>query len=221
MRRHIIIGDIHGCLDEVRELLLRLEVTSDDVVVAAGDLIRKGPAPDRCVELWIERGYRAVLGNQDAKVLGLSERRVSRLLSSRADRRILRRRDLLKAIAGWPLTIDLPEAGVRVVHGGVMPDGSCPREAALALRYIRRDGDRWQIVPKGEQKPGDPFWSEVWDGDRIVVYGHTPRREAKIDRRAIGIDTGCVYGGKLTAAVFDAPGKWRLVDVPARKTYSR
>src|SRR5579872_683137 len=133
MRRHIIIGDIHGCFDEVSELLSRLEVSADDVVIAAGDLTRKGPAPDRCMELWIERGYRAVLGNQDAKVLARARQRISRLLSSRADRRILRRRDLLKAIAGWPLTIDLPEAGVGVVHGGVMPDGSIPREAALEL----------------------------------------------------------------------------------------
>ncbi len=221
MRRHIIIGDIHGCFDEVRELLSRLEVSSDDVVIAAGDLTRKGPAPDRCVELWIERGYRSVLGNNDATMLDRAKRRATRFFASHADRRILRRRDLLKEIAGWPLTADLPEAGVRVVHGGMMPDGSIPREAALELRYIRRDGDRWRIVPKGKQKPGDRFWSEVWDGDRIVVYGHTPRREPKIDRRAIGIDTGCVYGGKLTAAVFDAPGKWRLVAVTARKAYAR
>jgi serine/threonine protein phosphatase 1 len=221
MRRHIFIGDIHGCFDEATELLSQLEVTADDVVVATGDLTRKGPAPDRCVELWRDRRYLTVLGNNDVKMLTPARRWRSRLFARRADRAVLRRGDLIEEISRWPLLLEFVEAGVIVVHGGVLPDGSCPREAALELRYIRRDGDRWSIVPKGKEQPGDRFWSEVWDGDRIVVYGHTPRREPKIDRRAIGLDTGCVYGGKLTAAIFESPGKWTLADVGARRAYSR
>jgi predicted phosphodiesterase len=221
MRRHIFIGDIHGCIDEVTELLSLLEVTGADVVVATGDLTRKGPAPDRCVELWRDRRYLAVLGNNDAKMLKRARQWRSRVFAGRADRVVLRRDDLLAEIARWPLLLEFVEAGVIVVHGGVLPDGSCPREAALELRYIRRDGDRWRMVPKGKERPADRFWSEVWDGDRIVVYGHTPKREAKIDRRAIGLDTGCVYGGKLTAAVFESPGKWTLAEVRARRAYSR
>src|SRR5437899_2279859 len=215
MRRHIFIGDIHGCFDEMTELLERLEVTPNDVVVATGDLTRKGPAPERCIELWRNRRYLTVLGNNDAKMLARGAHWHSRLLAARADRVVLRRADLIAEIARWPLLLEFVEIGVMVVHGGVLADGSCPRDAALELRYIRRDGDGWRIVPKGKEKPGDRFWSDVWDGDRIVVYGHTPRREAKINRRAIGLDTGCVYGGKLTAVIFEAPERWTLVDVPA------
>ena len=120
-----------------------------------------------------------------------------------------------------PLLLEFFEVGVVVVHGGVLPDGSCPREAALELRYVRPDGNRWRMVPRGKEKPGDRFWSEVWEGDHIVVYGHTPQRDPKIDRRAIGLDTGCVYGGKLTAAIFESPERWTLADVPARRAYSR
>jgi predicted phosphodiesterase len=220
MRRHIFIGDIHGCYDEGVELLDRLNASEHDVVIAVGDLTRKGPAPDRCVDLWKARNFRTVLGNNDAKML---ERAGSwrRFIAGRADRSVLQRGDLLQEIARWPLRIDVPEAGVIVVHGGVMPDGSCPRRAALELRYIRRNGDGWEMVPKGKESRGDAFWSEVWGGEAIVVYGHTPRREAKIDRRAIGLDTGCVYGGKLSAAVFERPGEWRLVEVQARRAYSK
>ena len=69
MQRYIVIGDIHGCYDEVSELLAQLKVSDDDVVIAVGDLTRKGPAPDRCVELWKSRTFRTVLGNNDAKML--------------------------------------------------------------------------------------------------------------------------------------------------------
>ena len=217
MRRHIFIGDVHGCFDEVTELLAKLEATPNDVVVATGDLTRKGPSPDRCVELWRDRGYLTVLGNNDAKMLARGAHWRSRFFATHADRVVLRRPDLLAEIASWPLLLEFVDVVVMVVHRGVLPDGSCPRDAALELRYIRRDGDDWRIVPKGKEKAGDRFWAEVWDGDRIVVYGHTPRREAKIHRRAIGLDTGCVYGGKLTAAIFEAPERWTLVDVPARR----
>lgn len=221
MARHIFIGDIHGCIDEVTELLSRLDVTPADVVVATGDLTRKGPAPDRCVELWRDRRYLTVLGNNDVKMLERSKQWRRRLFAKRADRLVLKRADLVAEIARWPLMLEFVEAGVIVVHGGVLPDGSCPRDAALELRYIRRDGSGWRMVPRGKEKPDDRFWSEVWDGDRVVVYGHTPQREAKIDRSAIGLDTGCVYGGKLTAAVFEGPGRWTLTAVSARRAYSR
>lgn len=227
MPRHIIIGDIHGCIDEVRELLSRAAVSKGDIVVAVGDLTRKGPAPDRCVELWIENGYLSVLGNNDATMIERSERWPTRVFAKHADRVVVRRTDLIAAMSVWPLYRDFPKTGAVVVHGGVLPNASrfgpelVPREAALELRYVRRNGTRWAFVPKGRQTDGDRFWSELWEGDRIVVYGHTPRREPKIDRRAIGLDTGCVYGGRLTAAIFERPGEWRLVDVPARRAYAR
>ena len=220
MKRHIFIGDIHGCFDEVSELLSRLRVTNDDVVAATGDLTRKGPAPDRCVDLWRSRRFLSVLGNNDLKMIERAGRWRS-MLSRRSDRVVLKRRDLIAEIERWPLILEFEEAGVIVVHGGVMPDGSCPRDAALELRFVRRDGDGWRMVPKGSEKDGDRFWSEVWDGERIVIYGHTPREKPKIDRRAIGIDTGCVYGGSLTAAVFESPGSWTLTGVRARRAYSR
>ncbi|HUJ12769.1 MAG TPA: metallophosphoesterase [Thermoanaerobaculia bacterium] len=220
MKRHIFFGDVHGCFDEVSELLSRLRVTDDDVVVATGDLTRKGPAADRCVELWRDRGYLTVLGNNDLKMIERAGRWRS-MLARRSDRVVLRRGDLIDEIARWPLVLDFAEPGVTVVHGGVMPDGSCPREAALELRFVRRDGDGWRMVPKGKEKDGDRFWSEVWDGERIVIYGHTPRERPKLDRRAIGLDTGCVYGGSLTAAVFESPGAWTLTSVRARRAYAR
>jgi predicted phosphodiesterase len=213
MRRHIFIGDIHGCFDEVRDLLAKIGVDDSDRVVSLGDLTRKGPAAGRCLDLWIERGYAAVLGNNDVK------------LTARAPLVWTPRR--IAFLRRLPLHLDFPELGVVAVHGGVLPNDRrftpalVPREAALALRHIRRNAaGTWSGVSKGDQMESDPFWADVWDGDRIVVYGHTPRREPRVHPRALGLDTGCVYGGTLTAAVFDAPERWTLVSVAARRKYA-
>src|SRR5712692_9424553 len=95
--RTIIIGDIHGCYDELRELLDRANAGPDDRVVSVGDMLRKGPHPDRCVELWRASGYLAVLGNQDERLLDRSAWR--RWVSAAPDRRMLRRTDLLEFVA--------------------------------------------------------------------------------------------------------------------------
>jgi diadenosine tetraphosphatase ApaH/serine/threonine PP2A family protein phosphatase len=227
MTRHIFIGDIHGCYDELQSLLARVEVTDDDQVIALGDMTRKGPAPDRCVALWRDRGWLAVLGNNDAALLRRSERAGARLLSAASDRRVLRDRALLDTMRTWPLYLDFPALGIVAVHGGILPNSDrftpelAPRDAALELRRVRHDGDGiWSPVSKREATANDPFWGDVWRGDRLVVYGHTPRREPRRHPRALGLDTGCVYGGKLTAAVFETPDRSTLVSVAARRRYA-
>ena len=225
--RHIFIGDIHGCYTELVDLLAKIDVQDADRVMALGDMTRKGPAADRCIDLWRERGYESVLGNNDVKVIEHSERWMSRVFASSADRDVIWRRERVDFLRHLPLYSDVPEVSVVAVHGGVLPKAMqftgdlVTREAALELRYIRKTSSGWAFVPKGKQSPDDPFWADVWDGDRMIVYGHTPREEPLVHRRALGIDTGCVYGGKLTAAVFAEPDRWQLVSIPARRRYSR
>jgi diadenosine tetraphosphatase ApaH/serine/threonine PP2A family protein phosphatase len=74
-------------------------------------------------------------------------------------------------------------------------------------------------VPKEERRKDDALWSDKWKGDRFVVYGHTPLREPKFNARALGLDTGCVYGGTLTAAVF-ARERWTFERVKAKRKYA-
>ena len=226
--RVIVIGDVHGCFDELYALLERIQPRPEDLVVFAGDLVRKGPRPDLCLDLVRDRGYRSVRGNNEDRLLRLRRRGFIRNLWIAApDRRVLRRRDLVELIDSWPVVIDIPSIGACVVHGGLFPgmrmdehEIANSRGDLLRLRYLRRAGDRWQRVPKGEETERDVLWSEVWDGDRTVLYGHTPVREPRIDEKAIGLDTGCVYGGSLTAAIHENR-EWRIEQVRAARAYAR
>src|SRR6188474_582037 len=67
--RTLIIGDVHGCLDELRALVAAAGVTDDDDVVFVGDLVAKGPDSAGVVGWARERGAAAVLGNHDEHVL--------------------------------------------------------------------------------------------------------------------------------------------------------
>jgi len=107
------------------------------------------------------------------------------------------------------------------VHGGFLP-GKTPREQA-ADRKIRSTivRVRW-LTPEGEH------WAELWDQHFNVVYGHEAHSlsrpydvQAPSGARTVGIDTGCVHGGHLTAFVVENDGATHFVQVPAAKCYHR
>ena len=209
-RRIIVIGDIHGCYDELVDLLDKVAPRDDDVVVSVGDMVLKGPHSERCLTLWRERGYLAVIGNNEEKAI---ER-------GACDQ------ELLDWIATWPVAIDFPEEKVTVVHGGFLPGMTIDEETIAAnrrdiirMRWIRETGDGWKRVPKGEQTENDILWPTVWNGERLVFYGHTPLEAARFDRNAVGIDTGCVYGGMLTAVVHSGETD-EVVTVKAKRAYA-
>lgn len=221
--RLIVVGDIHGCYDELTELLARVKPAAQDTVVSVGDVVTKGPAAARCLDLWRDRGYLAVRGNNEIKVLERARPILRFFVRESGD--VLRRKDLLRTIASWPLVIDFRKEGVTVVHGGFLPhmrvtpeDVEREKDVVPELRWIRKRNGAWKPVPRERKRKDDVLWSEKWKGERFVVYGHTPVREPKFDRCALGLDTGCVYGGKLTAAIYDA-GEWTTVSVPAKREY--
>lgn len=68
MKSHIVIGDIHGCFDELQELLAKVAATSSDVIVSVGDLVDRGPEPGRVVEFFRTTPNTVVLmGNHERK----------------------------------------------------------------------------------------------------------------------------------------------------------
>ena len=233
-----IIGDIHGCFDELVELLKALgyaistQPDGETVVeppqgrkaVFVGDFVDRGPKVAEVLRL-VMRMQKAdaaicVPGNHDVKLVralrgknvkpthGLAESlaqleeesaefktHVTEFLDSLVSHYVLDNGNLVVAHAGMKAELQGRASG-RV------------REFAL---YGETTGEIDEF--------GLPIrlnWADEYRGAAMVVYGHTPVTEAQWINRTINIDTGCVFGGKLTALRY--PEK-EFVSVPAHQTY--
>jgi hypothetical protein len=218
--RTIIVGDLHGCRDELDSLLGWVGFGSGDRLVVVGDVATRGPDPRGTVRLLRQLGAVGVRGNHEDRLLARIDGRLARRdpyqgLVGRAARE-LREKDV-EWLRALPLWLDLPEHGLTVVHAGLLPGKAIREQTPETLMYLRT------IEHDGERVP----WAEAWDGPPHVVFGHHAVLGLQVHRAATGIDTACVYGGRLTALVLrrgehPPPARDRLdalVSVPARRSY--
>jgi hypothetical protein len=211
--RTLVVGDVHGCLDELRALVAAAGLTDDDDVVFVGDLVAKGPDSAGVVGWARARRAAAVLGNHDDHVLR------ARRGESTKEAHVRVAATLSQADADWlaarPLWLRLPalDAPHVVVHGGMVagvPVEQQARENLLAMRSVTPDGRASKRIE------GAP-WGALWKGPEHAVFGHDAVRGLQRHLLATGLDTGCVYGRELTGLLL--PGH-RLVSVRARRAYA-
>lgn len=212
--RTIVVGDIHGCLDELHALIAELDVEDGDRVISVGDLVGKGPRGADVVREFRERGWEAVLGNHDHKLLAWSRGGGRPLPPSHQRDAERMRADDWRWLGALPLTLSIGRE-VIVVHGGLVPGVPIDQqreEDLLNLRSIARDGR-----PSKRADGGRP-WASLWKGPELAVFGHDAMRGLQRWPHAIGLDTGCVYGGSLSALVLP---ERRIVSVRAAHGYAR
>jgi diadenosine tetraphosphatase ApaH/serine/threonine PP2A family protein phosphatase len=211
MNRTIVIGDIHGCYDELVSLLEKTGLTKSDRVVAVGDLIVKGRKNRQVLDLFSsDKRFSSVIGNHDLAILKFfrgelielkeTQRRTSDELADDKER-------YLDYLSSLPFMIDLGSHAV--VHAGVRPGISLDEQAKEDLTELRTLGaDR-------TSREGIP-WYDVYDGEKVILFGHWPSPSPRRSKRAIGLDTGCVYGYQLTAYIIETD---QFVQVPAKQVY--
>jgi serine/threonine protein phosphatase 1 len=172
-----VIGDVHGCRAELDALLDELDPGPNDLLLFVGDLVRKGPDSRGVVEQVRE------LPNADS-VRGNNE---DKLIEGRRELPALDPLD--DYLTSLPLVISFGDA--MVVHGGVDPRRDLDAHDPDDLLTFR-------AVPSENGYDG-PFWWESYEGPTRIFFGHTVLEEPVLTDHAVGLDTGCVYGGALTA----------------------
>ena len=207
----LVIGDLHGCFDELNDLLDRAAFGSDDRLVCVGDLIVKGEKNQEVLELFIEdERFSSVLGNHDRALLRFWRGETETLKPTQEKCRAElepNRENYSAYLDALPLMIDLGEH--LVVHAGVRPGIPLAEQSIEDLTELRTLG------PDRTDREGVP-WYEVYEGDKTVLFGHWPASPPRRGRRAIGLDTGCVYGYSLTGYLLEAD---KFISVPARRAY--
>ena len=173
-----VVGDVHGCRATLERLLDSLAPGRNDLVVSVGDLVRKGPDSKGVLDIVRSRpNLLAVRGNNEQKLL---DGRKS--IDSLAD-------DDLAYLASLPAVISWDDSVV--VHGGIDHRKPLSEHTLAELLNTR------SLAPEGGYER--PFWFETRRESPRVFFGHTVLAEPFESDHAVGLDTGCVYGGRLTA----------------------
>jgi polynucleotide kinase-phosphatase len=230
-----IIGDIHGCYDELVELLIQLgyQLTPDGRGAAhpqgrrvffVGDLVDRGPATPAVLKLamgMVASGTAlCVPGNHEVKLMRALQGRnvtVSHGLAESLAQLEMEPPEFKTQVAafidGLVSHLVLDDGRLVVAHAGLRAD--MHGRASGAVRSFALYGDTTGETDEFGLPVRYP-WAKDYRGAATVVYGHTPVPEAVWTNRTICIDTGCVFGGRLTALRYP---ERELVSVPAHLTY--
>eukprot|EP01066_Platyproteum_vivax_P010078 Platyproteum_vivax@DN4483_c0_g1_i1.p1 len=223
--RLIFVGDVHGCFDELTRLMSPEGVNYNpkaDTVVFVGDLINKGPDSFSVIQYVrnLPGQVLSVKGNHEQKLLevykGTAEPKTS---AQKADLLAICSElsaDDMTWISNLPYYINFKEGktDVTVVHAGVVPGKALEDHTPQDLMTLRN------ILPDGTGShrgtEGTP-WYQLWHGPSKIIYGHNARDRLVVRPFSIGLDSGCVYGGDLSAYIL--PDN-QIVSITARKQYA-
>ncbi len=238
-----IIGDVHGCYAETRELLEKLGYSVLDVeddgknyalsvthplnrkLIFVGDLVDRGPASPLVLKLVMSMVASGVAycvpGNHDMKLhkhLRGKQVQLTHGLAETVQQLALEseqfKRDVGEFLYGLISHLVFDDGKLVVAHAGIKEE-MIGRGSGVIRAFCLYGETTGEIDEFGLPVRHD--WAADYRGAAKVVYGHTPVPEAQWLNRTIDIDTGCVFGGKLTALRYPED---ELVSVDARAVYS-
>jgi hypothetical protein len=225
--RTIIIGDVHGCSVELDDLLQAVAASASDRIFLVGDLVGRGPDSRGVLQKVRQLAATAVQGNHERRLLEVHDAgnlgRRARL--GPGHRRLMRSfsDEDWQTMMAMPLYFELPEHRLCIAHAGIDPAVPLVQQDPWVLTHLRS----FDETGAPSHRDGTKSWAASYGGPTQVVFGHDALRGLQLFPFATGLDTGCVYGGRLTALVLQAeqpvPGleqrRDSIVSVQARHRY--
>lgn len=224
--RTIFVGDIHGCLKEFEELLEKINYNSQtDRLILLGDFVDRGPDSIGVLRKIRKMNVECVRGNHDHKILKWINNNKNNFKNNNQQFYDELTDDDIEFIFKMPLYIKLDD--VVAVHAGIKPFIPMDRQRPDDLMYLRYTDENRKFISlrqihKAEGEDiGAKFWTEFGPFGTNVVYGHNVFSEVKIDEfsdgtACYGIDTGCCFGGFLTALIWETK---EIIQVKAHQEY--
>lgn len=210
MNKLIIYGDIHGCYDELISLRNQINLQKDDLEVCVGDIITKGKDSIKTLRYIQEHNIKSVLGNHEDKIIRYLqyEKQANKnpIILDEDEQNIVNNLNSKDIEFLMNLPLFMKYENITILHGGLKNSYDLnnltknEKSKILRMRYLDKNQN---FITFGKEDNDSIFWADLYDGNQgFVVYGHQWFQEAKINEHAIGIDTGCAYGNKLSAVVF-------------------
>jgi len=198
-RHYVVVGDIHGCLDELKELLEMVKFDeAEDVLVSVGDQVDRGPKVKETIDFLhaLPRFY-SVMGNHEEKMLRLfrgTPVKVAHGLQVTIDSFGGKVPDhVADWVRSWPLILQVPDG--YVVHGGFDPLMGPAEQNKADCIYMRYFGGENYF-----DSLGGTMWYKLWPSDAPkVFFGHDPHPDGPNYNNICHLDGGCVFGGYLKA----------------------
>jgi len=232
MTNYAIIGDVHGCYDELVDLAFGSHSFDQYQMIFVGDLTDRGPRNIDVLKLVMSlvKKYNAkvVLGNHDDKLRrwlkgnkvkinnGLQDT-INELVETTDDFKA----DLLSFLEGLPYKLYLDEGKLIIAHAGLTETLQAANRVFSGVHKAARSMALYGKITGKTDSSGYPErldWAEDYRGTRVVVHGHTANKEVVVKNKVYNIDTGCVFGNKLTALIYP---EMSIISVPAKYTYTK
>ena len=230
------IGDVHGCVSELKELLDKLGYKDNGkfyfhpdnrILISVGDIVSRGPDSLGVISIMrnMTSSHTALLtiGNHDEKIKRYlmgnkvklthgDDKTVEEINNSNIDKI-----ELLNFLSSLPYFLSLDNENLIVTH------------ASFKDNHIKEDGFSKRVRDLCLFGPTNGFNNELGIPNRIewvslrekssplIIYGHSPYLEVRIENGTIGVDTGCVYGNKLSAYSYP---EGIITSVNAKQSYS-
>jgi len=220
---YVIYGDVHGCLEEWEEL--RRLIPKNSFEISVGDILDKGPYPVEALRYAKKNNIFTIMGNHEYKHIRKYWGRNVQLDEDQQRVYPQLKQEDFDFIESMPFFLKLNK--LTVVHAGVTNRiylSNPPLNIMTLLLFLRDVDENNKFLPLNHNNPNARYWADVYNGhEGFVVYGHNPFKDVKRNKYSIGIDTGCVYGNKLTAYVIKntlKPWEGEIIQVNAKNQYS-